>query len=418
LKRSRWNELLGLPDELKYPDLYQILGLDPRTFDPRHVDDVFKEQMGKLQAVRSTKHKDFIEFAKGELRRARRVLENEADRAGYDAELARERANELGRLLRPVLAGGTVVPAAEEALVVLARELGMTEAEARTVIDAAIARSGATRQDQAAFGDTSGLTPAARAALAAAEAARLARLAAEAQERAVEAARLAGLDVAAKPDASGIPAPLVVLGSTAPTESTEAAIRRVVSERLGVQRRKPSDSKLEALPAPVAAPEPEPEPARPAAEPAPTKPRKKKKKKTAASRAAASDALEEQKKSTVEIEAISEGEPEPVTETALEAVDADEETASSSHSKIQRVPVKKPVVGLEFCDACGVSIPARWKTTLEAERVGARLLCSPCVQSAKQLKVCDVCEAILPKIAFERGDAVSRGGKHYCKDCR
>jgi hypothetical protein len=117
-----------------------------------------------------------------------------------------------------------------------------------------------------------------------------------------------------------------------------------------------------------------------------------------------------------------------------------------------RKPEKRAAL-FTFCARCGVSIPERWKNTGEAERVGARLLCSACsapiragkacagcsrklgpndkavssggskricalcAVGAQRMKVCSRCQVIIPRAAVERGEVVEREGKFLCLDC-
>jgi hypothetical protein len=340
-RRSRWNELLGVPNEVREPDLYQILGFERLAFDSSLLEERFRERMHRVQEVRSTKHKEFIEFVKGELRRARRILADERDRAEYDRELVTAQASLLGRTLGPALALGRLEPAAERVALELAREIGLTEEEARATIDAELARTGARRgRVSRRLADVSGLSPDEAAAVAADEAAQLAKLAAEAAARAMEAARRA---------------------SSIRTAKTEHEV-----EAFGVDDDPP--------------------------------PKKKR-------------------------------------------------SRSTKRGKDSRS------LGVDFCGDCGVSLPARWGKSGEAERIGTRLLCAACATrvrsgetccacsreidsgdgsvpakgemrlcascatSSRRLKACAKCQVLLPRVAIERGEARTRDGRLYCKDC-
>jgi hypothetical protein len=335
VKRSRWNELLGIPNEVKLPNLYQILGLEEQAFSADAVEPAFKERMQRVQSLKSTRHKEFLEFVKGELRRGLRVLGSAEEKKAYDRELADERRDELARLLAPVLATGALFPAAERSIVATAvLELGLSETEASAIIDDELERSGAARGDAAVVGGVAeGLTREAAAELLRAQADRLARLAADAEARAIEAEKIAAS-----------PEPLLIPSST-------------------------ETVKL----------------------------KKKKKKKTRAT---------------------------------------------------QKVPAEQT-----FCASCHATIPERWKKTGEAERVGARLLCSHCAapvragkacaactrvfqagektvagggskrlceicaRGAQRLKSCAGCAVFLPKVLFDRGEVVHRDGKLWCREC-
>lgn len=390
--RSRWNELLGVPEEIRHPNLYQVLGLDEQGFHVEQVEPAFRERMTKVQSLRSTKHKEFLEYVKGELRRALRVLTSVEGRREYDADLHAERVAELRRILVPTLAAGVLVGAAEKALLGTALlDLGMSETEALAVIDSELARSGAVRVDAPTLGAIpahEGITAEALAELARVQAECMARLAEAAALRALEATRVFEASTAAP----GHPLPLDV----------------------------PSDAFL--LP--------------------PSK--KKKSKKTSKS-----GRKKRQKSERNRIVKVKVGTLEKVGKLErlekLEDVSPVVEVAASTPH-----PVLSTV---KFCAACGVSIPERWRKSGEAERVGARLLCSACTSpiragkacagcskelgpkepsvsaggtkricarcaaGAQRLKVCASCQVILPRAAVERGEVIERDGKFLCLDC-
>lgn len=151
-KRTRYNELLGISNAVRDPDLYQLLDLDRAAFDPSRVEERYRERMGTLQAIKSPKHKSFIEFLKGELRRARAVLVDERQRAEYDRELLEERRAQLTRILEIVLADGTLRPAEEQRIQVLAADVGLFPAEAEAIVADELRARGARRAPQSDLG--------------------------------------------------------------------------------------------------------------------------------------------------------------------------------------------------------------------------------------------------------------------------
>ncbi|MEZ0227495.1 MAG: hypothetical protein ACAI25_02645 [Planctomycetota bacterium] len=391
-KRSRWNELLDVPEEIRHPNLYQILGLDEQRFAVDQVEPAFRVRMQKVQSLRSTKHKEFLEFVKGELRRGLRVLTSTEQRRGYDAELREERVAELRRILVPTLAAGVLVGAAEKALLGAAvLDLGMSEPEALEVIEDELVRTGAVRVDAPTLGAIpahEGLTAEATAELAKVQAESMARLAEAAALRALEMMRLAEGSTA-----HGPPIPLDVPSDESVDGSSDAVIVPL-----------PDDIEVEVA-----------------------TPRRKKKKSSAVKR--------KTKKS------------ERIAKVSLAAPPTAAKPAAAKPSLVTAAPAQK------FCASCGVSIPEHWRKSGEAERVGARLLCSKCTGpiragkacagcsrplgpqdkaisaggakricsrcalGAQRLKVCASCGLILPRSVVERGEVVERGGKFLCKDC-
>lgn len=149
-RRTRYNELLDVPNDVRDPDLYQLLGLDRARFDPHAVDEAYKDRMRRLQAVRSPKHKAFIEFLKGELRRARTALTDPARRAEYDAELLEERREQLGRILDVVLADGLLTQVEEERIRAVAADVGLLPGETDAILSEELPARGARREEAAA----------------------------------------------------------------------------------------------------------------------------------------------------------------------------------------------------------------------------------------------------------------------------
>ena len=420
--RSRWSELLGISDDIRDPDLYQILGFERLAFDAPRLEERFRERMQKIQAVRSTKHKEFLEFVKGELRRARRILADERERASYDRDLVNERAQRLRRVLSAVLATGSLPPSAERAVEDEARRLGLADQEARATIDEELVRTGARRGVAARMlTDVAGLPPGEAAAVAAAEAAELAKLAAAAAARALEAAHQAEAARArasatarlrAAPTDPGPPAD----EETAPLPSASVESSEETSERArrGRKKKRGKRGQKTAAVAPV---------------PAATPPRPK----------------------TVVLPM-----PSPVPSSPVTPEPSPEPSAATPPAAPARTGALKKsdaLAALQFCDRCGVSLPSRWTKTGEAERVGIRLLCAACsapiragtacagcsrpttegdrpvsplatirmcahcAGSTRRLKVCAGCQMVLPRAAIERGEARSRGGQLYCAEC-
>jgi hypothetical protein len=144
-RKTRYNELLGVPNHIKDPDLYQLLGLERETFDPSKLEEVYRERMGAIQKIRSPKHKSFIEFLKGELRRARSTLNNDKKRQEYDQELFEERREQLQLILDVVLANNVLSPAEEERIHAAGGDVGLNADEVNQIVDEELAKRGASR---------------------------------------------------------------------------------------------------------------------------------------------------------------------------------------------------------------------------------------------------------------------------------
>jgi hypothetical protein len=143
MAETRYHELLGLAPEIQDPDYYQLLILD--RADVGQVEVRFKAQMTRLQQIENPKHKEFIEFLKGELKRARGVLSDPSRRKEYDKQIAEERAEELRKILSHMLIDGVLSDTAEKSVEAEGRNLGLDPAAIKRVIDGELERSGAKR---------------------------------------------------------------------------------------------------------------------------------------------------------------------------------------------------------------------------------------------------------------------------------
>ena len=63
------------------------------------IESHYKHQMSKVQNIRSTKYKDFVEFLKGELKQARRILNDPKLRVKYDGERKVEISDKLSEII-------------------------------------------------------------------------------------------------------------------------------------------------------------------------------------------------------------------------------------------------------------------------------------------------------------------------------
>lgn len=144
-RKTRYNELLGIDNTIRDPDLYQLLVLDRQAFNEAAVDVAYRAQMSKLQRIRSPKHKSFIEFLKGELRRARTTLSNDGRREEYDGELLEERREQLTRILDVVLADGVLQVSEEERICSVAEDVGLLPHETEWILSEELRARGATR---------------------------------------------------------------------------------------------------------------------------------------------------------------------------------------------------------------------------------------------------------------------------------
>jgi hypothetical protein len=143
---DRYHELLGLDPDVSSPNLFQLLNVDSDKLSEEEVEKRFKEQMTKLQHNRSPKHKEFIEYLKGELKTARRTLTDDEALEEYKDGLKRNATRRLERTMKPVLAEGRLSDRGEKALIDEAIALGLTPEDARAIITEALGAAGVRRE--------------------------------------------------------------------------------------------------------------------------------------------------------------------------------------------------------------------------------------------------------------------------------
>lgn len=145
MPETRYNELLGLPIEVGDPDYYQLMELERGWIDGAEVEERFKLQMSKLQSIHSPKHKEFIEFLKGELKKARAILTDGPRRRQYDADVRNERTIELRKLIAHMLVDGTLSQQGEVSLIEEGKRIGLDIGDVKRVIEEEIGSRGAQR---------------------------------------------------------------------------------------------------------------------------------------------------------------------------------------------------------------------------------------------------------------------------------
>ncbi len=152
MAENRFHEILGLPEECTDPDYYQLLGIERTLMDAPSIEAKFKERMTRVQHIENPRHKEFIEFLKGELKRARGILTDTGRRAEYDRELAEERGEELRKILGHMLVDGALSSIAEVSVFREGHNLGLDPEFTKRVVDEELKKAGARRVTAAVSG--------------------------------------------------------------------------------------------------------------------------------------------------------------------------------------------------------------------------------------------------------------------------
>jgi len=133
---NRYHELLGLDAAIENPTYYELLRVAPAEATGEVVEKSYKEQMTKLQHLKSPKHKGFIEFLKDELRNAKLTLSSDTRRKEYDASLNTRHHEAFKQMVSPLLAMGEISKKVFDTLVSTGvAKHSLTEASARELIE-------------------------------------------------------------------------------------------------------------------------------------------------------------------------------------------------------------------------------------------------------------------------------------------
>ena len=141
---ERYRRLLGIEPAGEIPTHYELLCIDRSQTDDQVIEAAYKEQMKKLQQIRSSKDKGFIEFLKEELRTARLTLTNPDRRKAYDESLLVDAAQSFREWVKPMMALGLVPRGVYDTMLGKGVKDGLSEESAARVITEVAAECGAT----------------------------------------------------------------------------------------------------------------------------------------------------------------------------------------------------------------------------------------------------------------------------------
>lgn len=141
---ERYQKLLGIDPADETPTYYELFCIDRSETDEPTIEAAYKTQIRKLQAIRTSKDKGFIEFLKEELRKARRILTNVERRKEYDVSLQEDAVETFKEFVQPLMALGQITRSVFDTMVAKGVSDGLEEAVAAQIITEMAAESGAT----------------------------------------------------------------------------------------------------------------------------------------------------------------------------------------------------------------------------------------------------------------------------------
>ena len=140
---ERYQKLLGITPADEIPTYYELLAIDRETADADSVEKAYKIQIRKLQEIRTSKDKGFLEFLKEELRKARRILADSEKRKDYDASLLVDAVNSFKEFVQPLMLLGRISKSVFETMLAKGVSDGLSDDVAKQVIEEIAKESGA-----------------------------------------------------------------------------------------------------------------------------------------------------------------------------------------------------------------------------------------------------------------------------------
>lgn len=132
---ERYQKLLGIEPADEIPTYYELFEIELTETDESVIEGAYKTQIRKLQAIRTSKDKGFIEFLKEELRKARRILTNPQKRKEYDASLLEDSLENFKEFVQPLMALGHITKSVYDTMVAKGVSDGLAEDKAQEVIE-------------------------------------------------------------------------------------------------------------------------------------------------------------------------------------------------------------------------------------------------------------------------------------------
>lgn len=143
---ERYRKLLGIEPAGETPTHYELFVIDRSVTDHTVIEESYKLQMKKLQSIKTSKDKGFIEFLKEELRSARLTLTNPERRRVYDESLAADAIAGFKAFAQPFMSMGILPRAVFDTLVSKGIGDGLTKEHATQLLEAEARARGVTLQ--------------------------------------------------------------------------------------------------------------------------------------------------------------------------------------------------------------------------------------------------------------------------------
>ena len=132
---ERYQKLLGIEPADDVPTYYELLCIERTETDEGVLEKAYKTQIRKLQEIRTSKDKGFLEYLKEELRQARRTLADGEKRKAYDESLLAVTIESFKGFVMPLMALGNISRSVCDTMVAKGVSDGLSESAALKVIE-------------------------------------------------------------------------------------------------------------------------------------------------------------------------------------------------------------------------------------------------------------------------------------------
>ena len=146
---ERYKKFLGIEPNDEVPTYYELFDVSRDEQDPAVLEKAYKTQIRKLQEIRTSKDKGFIEFLKEELRSAKRILPNPQKRKEYDEGLQATALEAFRGFVGSLMVMGHINKTLYDTMVQRGVADGLSEASAKSAIEVLAREHGATLETEA-----------------------------------------------------------------------------------------------------------------------------------------------------------------------------------------------------------------------------------------------------------------------------
>ncbi|HBP18324.1 MAG TPA: hypothetical protein DEA08_11100 [Planctomycetes bacterium] len=147
---ERYKKFLGIEPADEIPNYYELFDISQDESDSEVIQKAYKTQIRKLQEIRTSKDKGFIEFLKEELRKAKRILSDAEKRREYDGSLLADALTGFKDFVGSLMVMGHINKTLYDTMIARGVSDGLSETQAKNAIEELAQQHGATIESEEA----------------------------------------------------------------------------------------------------------------------------------------------------------------------------------------------------------------------------------------------------------------------------